>query len=155
MSGCFRKWIMARIVKSALVFEKDSIKRYRGLLEKLGEGPLRHGLGHLLEEEEMHRRILADASRGKLDPVEMENSLEQHLYANLPLLSPLSEEALGVWGEELSKALEREKETFVFYGNLRRMSKIPAVKKAFEALADMEREHMEILSKLLGRDGPS
>ena len=38
----------------------------------------------------------------------------------------------------------------MFYGNLRRMSKIPAVKKAFEVLAAMEKEHVDILRKLLG-----
>ena len=31
------------------------------------------------------------------------------------------------------------------------MSKIPAVKKAFEVLAGMEKEHLDILRRLLGR----
>jgi hypothetical protein len=40
--------------------------------------------------------------------------------------------------------------TWIFYGNLRRMSKIPAMKKAFEVLAAMEKEHVDILRRLLG-----
>ncbi len=155
MRGFLRKWILTRIVKSALVFEKEAIYSYRGMREKIADGPLRHGLEHLLKEEEMHWKILTDASEGKLDTEEMEKALKEHLYENLPTLPPLSREALEAWGDELAEALEREKGTFIFYGNLRRMSKIPAVKKAFEALADMEKEHVEILSKLLGRAGPA
>jgi rubrerythrin len=55
------------------------------------------------------------------------------------------------WGAELAASMEREEKTWVFYSNLRRMSKIPIVKKAFELLAAMEKEHLDILRKLLGR----
>ncbi len=155
MWSLIRRWIFARIVRYAMVFETDAIDLYRSLREKLEDGLLRHGLEHLLAEEELHLKILADAADGKLDAAEMEKALRAHHYANLSTLEPLSREALEVWGDELSEALDREKGTFVFYGNLRRMSKIPMVKKAFEALADMEKEHVEILSKLLGRAGPA
>ncbi len=77
----------------------------------------------------MHWKILTDAAEGKLGPMEMAKALKERLYANLPTLPPLSREALTIWGEELAEALEREKETFVFHGNLRRGSRIPTVKK--------------------------
>ncbi len=153
MASWLRKWLLSRIVKSALVFEREAIDRYRGLLERLGDGPARPGLEHLREEEEMHWRILGEAAEGKLDPEELEKALHEHLYASLEEIRPLPRGTLELWGNELAKALEAEKETFIFYGNLRRMSKIPAVKKAFEVLADMEKEHVEILCKLLGVAG--
>jgi len=43
--------------------------------------------------------------------------------------------------------------TGVFYTNLRRMSRIPAVRRAFDVLAHMEKEHIDILRALLGK-GP-
>ncbi len=151
MKGIISRWILSRIVRSAMVFEKGSIELYRRLQES-AEGDLRRDIGHLLDEEEMHWRILTQAAEGKLDITELEKALHQHLYARLAEISPLSPESMTRWEGELSRALEEEKETFIFYSNLRRISKIPAVKRAFEILADMEREHADILSRLLGRD---
>ena len=53
-------------------------------------------------------------------------------------------------GAGSSRALAEEEKTWVFYSNLRRMSKIPVVKRAFEVLAHMEKEHIDILRALLG-----
>ena len=126
------------------------METYRTLREKTGEGEMGGSLDHLLKEEEIHWRILNDAAEGRLDPDGLEKALNEHLYANLASLKPLGEAAVTEWKDALGKALASEKETFIFYGNLRRMSRIPAVKRAFEVLADMEREHVEILSTLLG-----
>jgi len=153
MASWLRTWLLSRIVKSALVFEREAIDRYRGLLERIGDGPARLGLEHLQREEEMHWRILGETAEGRLDQDQLEKALHEHLYASLEEIRPLDRGTLDLWGDELGKALEAEKETFIFYGNLRRMSKIPAVKKAFEVLADMEKEHVEILGKLLGVEG--
>ena len=146
----FSRWILSRVVRSALVFEKDSIELYRRLKDS-AVGGLRRDIGHLLEEEEMHWRILTEASNGRLNIDELEKALRAHLYERLPDISPLSPESLARVGDELSLALEEEKKTFIFYSNLRRISKIPAVKRAFEILSAMEREHADILSRLLGR----
>jgi rubrerythrin len=151
MRSIIGRWILARVVRSALVFEKEAIELYRSMREKAADGQLRHGLEHLLEEEEVHWKILSDAAGGKLDAGQLEKLLHEHLYARLPAIEPLAPGALSRWSAELTEALSREKETFIFYSNLRRMSTIPAVKKAFEVLGDMEREHIEILSRLLGR----
>jgi rubrerythrin len=151
MRFSLRKWLLSRVVKSALAFERESIELYRGMRERLKDSPLHKELEHLLNEEETHWKILADAAEGRLDPEELERILNEHLYSELPSLAPLAPDALGTWGSELSKALEREKETFIFYSNLQRMSKIPVVRKAFGVLAAMEKEHVDILSRLLGR----
>jgi rubrerythrin len=150
MASLLRRWLLARVVKSALVLETKAIETYGALRVRPGKGAMKSGLQHLLEEEEIHRRILNDAAAGRLDPESLEKALREHPYSNLASIRPLDEEALEEWGDVLGKALASEKETFIFYGNLRRMSKIPAVKRAFEVLADMEREHVGILSKLLG-----
>ena len=142
--------LLSRVVKSALVFEKEAIERYRSLKEKISDAEARQGIEHLLEEEEIHWRILSEAAAGKLDPELVEKHMREHLFENLASIAPLSAEMRQAWGTEIGKALAAEKETFIFYSNLRRMSKIPVVKKAFELLADMEKEHVEILSRLLG-----
>ncbi|HEY9593403.1 MAG TPA: hypothetical protein VHE79_02940 [Spirochaetia bacterium] len=107
---------------------------------------------HLLEEEEAHKRILSDVASGKIDIDDLERQLAEHLYAGFGSLRPLSGELMERWAPELEAALDREEKTWIFYGNLRRMSKIPVVRRAFEVLASMEKEHVDILRRLLGRD---
>jgi len=151
MSTFIGKWILARIVKSALVFERNAIDLYQRLKEKDIGGALGGGLTHLLEEEELHWRILHETAAGKLGREDLERAFREHLYAHLHEIQPLGPQALAELGGELEEALKEERDTFVFYSNLRRSSRIPAVKKAFEVLAEMEREHVDILMKLLGR----
>jgi len=149
--GILADWILRRVVKSALVFEAGSLERYRRLGERLVDSPLWESLGHLLEEEEHHWRILTDAAAGKIDAAQVERLVKGHLFSGMATIRPLDGEALREWGRELERALAEEERTFLFYGNLRRMSRIPVVRRAFEVLASMEREHVQILRRLLGR----
>lgn len=149
--GILADWILRRVVKSALVFEAGSLARYRRLGERLVDSPLWESLGHLLEEEEHHWRILTDAAAGKLDAAQVERLVKGHLFSGMAGIRPLEGDALREWGSELERALAEEERTFLFYGNLRRMSRIPVVRRAFEVLASMEREHVQILRRLLGR----
>lgn len=148
--------ILGGVLKSALAFEAEALAAYQGLRERMGKGKscsdeLDASLCHLIEEEETHRRILTDAVRGKLSVDELQRITDQHFYEGFERIRPLEGAVLQEWGPALSEALEQEEKTWVFYGNLRRMSKIPAVKKAFEVLAGMEKEHLDILRRLLGR----
>jgi len=149
--GILADWILRRVVKSALVFEAGSLERYRRLRERLVDSPLWESLGHLLEEEEHHWRILTDAAAGKLDAAQVDRLVKGHLFSGMAAIRPLQGDALREWGPELERALAEEERTFLFYGNLRRMSRIPVVRRAFEVLASMEREHVQILRRLLGR----
>ncbi len=149
--GFLADWILRRVVKSALAFETSSLETYRRLREQLADSPLGESLGHLLEEEDHHWRILTDAAAGRLDAAQIERVVQGHLFSGMAAIRPLEGEALGEWGPELERALAEEERTLLFYGNLRRMSRIPVVRRAFEVLATMEREHVEILRRLLGR----
>jgi len=158
MAGPISRWIFSRIVKSALVFETEAIETYRRLQESLEGGracggPLADSLCHLLEEERQHWEILSRASIGKLGVEELERVLDGHMDAAIDGIRPLAGEDLERWGGELSRALAGEEKTWVFYTNLRRMSKIPVVRRAFKVLAHMEKEHIDILRALLGRGG--
>ena len=155
MAGLLSKLILKGVVKSALAFEAQSIAAYRGLRSKAGQGrggsdTLDAGLCHLLAEEELHRKILEDTATGRLSLPELETLLREHLYSGLADIRPLDPQSLALWEGELSSALEHEERTLIFYGNLRRMSRIPAVRKAFEVLGAMEKEHLEILRRLMG-----
>ena len=153
--GILADWILRRVVKSALVFEAGSLENYRRLRELLVDHPLWESLGHLLEEEEHHWRILTDAAAGKLDAAQVDRLVKGHLFSGMAAIRPLRGDALREWGPELERALAEEERTFLFYGNLRRMSRIPVVRRAFEVLASMEREHVQILRRLLGRPSVS
>jgi len=158
MAGPISRWIFSRVVRSALVFETEAIETYRRLQESLGGGRacgglLADSLCHLLEEERQHWEILSRASIGKLGVEELERVLDGHMDAAIDGIRPLAGEDLERWGGELSRALAGEEKTWVFYTNLRRMSKIPVVRRAFEVLAHMEKEHIDILRALLGRGG--
>ncbi len=156
MTGFLSRLILKGVVKNALAFEAQSITAYQGLRAKADNGrscsdTLDASLRHLLAEEELHRKILEHAAAGRLSLPELEALLREHMYSGLTDIQPLDARALSLWEAELSSALEHEEKTWIFYGNLRRMSRIPAVRKAFEVLAAMEREHLEILRRLLGR----
>ena len=158
MPGLISRWIFSRVVRSALAFETEAIDIYHRLAEQLGgqkscRDDLQGALCHLLEEEQMHWKLLTDAADGKLTVEELERHLASHAFAGLEEMEPLGGEDLERWGPDLARALDQEEKTWVFYGNLRRMSKLPIVKKAFEVLAAMEKEHIDILRRLLGRKG--
>lgn len=156
MKGILSRWILRGVLKSALAFEAEAVSTYTRLRERLGTGrscseDLDASLCHLIEEEELHRKILTDAAEGKLSLEELQAVLDQHLYDGFDRIRPLTGDTLREWEEDLSAALKQEEKTWIFYGNLRRMSKIPTVKKAFEVLASMEKEHLDILRRLLDR----
>jgi rubrerythrin len=160
MAGPLSRWIFSRVVKSALVFETEAIETYRRLQEALEggrscAGNLADSLCHLLEEERQHGEILSRASIGRLGVEELEKVLDGHQYQAISRIRPLEGEDRARWGVELAEALAQEEKTYVFYSNLRRMSKIPVVKRAFEVLAHMEKEHIDILRALLGLGAPS
>jgi rubrerythrin len=157
MPGPIGRWIFSRVVRSALAFETEAIDIYHRLADQLGaqkscRDDFRGALCHLLEEEQIHWKLLTDAAEGKLTIEELEHHLARHAYSGLEGMEPLGEEDMQRWGPDLSRALDQEEKTWVFYGNLRRMSKLPVVKKAFEVLAAMEKEHIDILRRLLGRN---
>ena len=53
---------------------------------------------------------------------------------------------------KINEAVEQEEDSFKFYMNLYRMSKIDSVKEAFSLLADQESIHLILLKKLMGKD---
>ena len=156
MPGLISRWVVSHVIRSALAFETESIDIYNRLADQLGgqkscRDDFRGALCHLLEEEQVHWQLLTDAARGKLSLEELERHLAGHAYTGLQEMEPLGDGDMEQWGSDLVCALEQEEKTWVFYGNLRRMSKLPVVKKTFEVLAAMEKEHIDILRRLLGR----
>ena len=155
MRGIISRWMLRRVLSSGLAFEAQAIDAYRGLRERLLKSgscdeSLEGSLCHLLEEEEAHHRILSGAAAGRVSLEDLERLLQGHVYPGFEAIRALSGEEAARWSADLTAALEQEEKTWIFYGNLQRMSKIPAVKKAFEVLAAMEREHVNILRRLLG-----
>ncbi len=159
MPGLLARWILSSVIRSGLVFESEAIDSYRALRQRLRENracdeSFENSLCHLLEEEETHRRVLTDVAAGRITLEELERLLAGHVYEGMDRIVPLSGEDLARWEPALSTAVEQEEKTWVFYGNLQRMSKIPIARKAFSVLARMEQEHVRILRRILGRPEP-
>jgi len=152
--GPITKWVVRRVVAGALALEAESLQMYRRLRERAGSRIIEPQLAHLLEEEKRHWQILEDAAAGRLDAGGLEPLVHEHLYRGIEEIGPLAGPALAEWRADLEAALAQEERTFVFYGNLRRISTIPSVRRAFEVIADMEREHIDILRRLLGSAAP-
>ena len=155
MPGIISRWILSRVLASGLAFEHEAIDAYRGMRERMMKSgacdeALESSICHLLEEEETHRKILTDAAEGGLSGAELERMQSGHLFTRAAAIRPLRGAELERWRPDLVHALDQEEKTWIFYGNLRRLSKIPAVKKAFALLASMEKEHVDILRRLLG-----
>jgi len=158
MAGVLSRWILRKVLASGLAFERQAIDTYRVLREKLlkpgrCDEALESSLGHLLEEEQTHEQILSDAAAGRLSVEDLEATLTRRVYSRFDAVRPLQGEETAPWRPDLLAALEQEQDAWIFYGNLGRMSRIPAAKKAFQVLAAMEKEHAEILRRLLGIAG--
>jgi rubrerythrin len=156
MQGIISRWILRRVLSSGLAFETQAIDAYRDLRERLLKSghcdeSLEGSLCHLLEEEEAHLRILSDAAAGRISLEDLEGMVQAHVYAGFDVITPLKGDEAERWAVDLDAALAQEERMWIFYENLRRTSKIPSVKKAFEVLAAMEKEHVDILRRLLGR----
>jgi rubrerythrin len=155
--GILSRWLLRKVLASGLAFEREAINAYRVLTEKLlapgrcaDPDSLEGSLCHLLEEEQMHEQILSDAAAGRLTKEDLEDALKEHRYAGFDAIRPLEGQEAERWRPDLAAALSQEEKTWIFYGNLGRMSRIPAVRKAFEVLVAMEKEHVDILRRLLG-----
>ena len=156
MAGLLSRLILTGVIRSALALEAEAVSEYeqlraqaersRGRTHQLGDS-----LSHILEEERLHVRILEDTGAGGISLPRLEGLLREHASPGLTDVKPLDADGLAQWERGLSSALEHEEKTWIFYGNLRRSSRVPAVRKAFEVLAAMEKEHLDILRRLLGR----
>ena len=94
---------------------------------------------------------MQDAAAGRLSLEELQRLSGGHTYARYDAIEPIPREGYERWVLALVRALAQEEKTWIFYSNLRRMSKIPMVKRAFEVLSSTEKEHLDILRRLLGR----
>ena len=153
MFGWLRDLVLRRVVKSALAFENDARNFYSSLEQSLEDTNARMGIEHLIHEEDLHKRVVTDLAEGRLSYDGIEEMLAQHRFHDLDAILALDERHLAAWGDELEMALENEKSTYTFYTNLSKISRIPVIRLAFEMLADMEREHIQILVRLLGKQG--
>jgi rubrerythrin len=155
MAGLLARWILSWVVKSAMALEAEAIDAYRAIRERLLAArscteELESSICHLLEEEEEHKRVLGEVAAGRLSVEELEKLMARHVYPRFNAIQPLADEDRAAWEPALRAALAQEEKTWIFYSNLRRMSRIPVVKRAFEVMAGMENEHVLILRRILG-----
>ena len=143
-------WILKLIIKRALILEESESDLYLSLKEILSGDESNKGLEHIIQEEESHKKILTYIAEGEVSYEQLEEIFGQHHFLEIQTIEPLDKSALSKCKSEILKALRMEEDRFNFYNNLSKISKIPPVKKAFHLLADMEREHLEILKRLLG-----
>ncbi len=156
MAGLLSRLILMGVIRSALALEAEAVSEYEQLRAQAERSrsctrQLGDSLSHLLEDERIHVQILEDTRAGGVSLPRLESLLREHTCPGLTDVKPLDADGLAQWERGLSSALEHEEKTWIFYGNLQRSSRVPAVRKAFEVLAAMEKEHLDIVRTLLGR----
>ena len=139
--GPLSRLILKRVMRSALSFESQSVTTYTGLLGTVRNGrscsnELRYSLYSLLAEAEPRRKILQHTVAGRCT---------HRGNANVQTLDTVT---VGQWSKDLSAVLQHEEMTWVFCDNLQRVSRTPSDRRTFEALAVMEKEHVDTLRKL-------
>jgi rubrerythrin len=149
-----RGWLTRRVLSSAFTFEADMFRAYQGVLRKLEGSSLGWKLKELQGEEKMHWDLLNRIAGGQISEQELEQIMEQARFHRIEEIAPLPPQELAVHGGKLAVIEKVEEESFIFNSKLQRMSKIPAVKRAFQFMAEQEREHLRILRRLRGVGEP-
>jgi rubrerythrin len=150
MRNLLRYWLIRRILKSAAVFEEELSSAYAALLKELESSPVGEQLHRLMEEEALHLKVIRRLVRGPVSAVGLDKLMAGthfHTPEDVPALNPALRAAFAA---QLKQLEDLEKDSYIFYSNLARSSKIPAVKKSFAFLADQERQHLLIVQRLMG-----
>jgi rubrerythrin len=150
-----RYWLIRRVLKSAAVFEEDLSASYAALLEKLKSDPAGAPLARLWEEEKLHLEMIRRLARGPVSSGELDRLIAGAHFHDPEEVAPLPPALRAAFADRLERLQELERESYIFYSNLARISKLPSVKKSFAFLADQERQHLLLVQRLLdGGDAP-
>lgn len=157
MHNPLRAWLIRRVLAGAFTFESDMSRAYENALRSLSDSSLRDRLAALLEEERAHRALLERIASRRITGEELEGLLRGAELHRPETVEPLSPRELEEHGRMLAVIEKVEEESFIFYSNLSKMSRIPAVRQAFRFMAEQERQHLRVLRRLRGADdaGPS
>jgi len=150
MRNRLRYWLIRRVLKSAAAFEEDLSAAYANLLDELEHSDARTRIERLQAEEKQHLAVIRRLSRGPAADEELERLISHTHFHNPDEVAPLDPAVRAAFAEQLEHLHKLERDSYIFYSNLARMSKIQVVKKSFSFLADQEREHLQILQRLLG-----
>jgi rubrerythrin len=149
-----RTWLLKRVLKSAWVYERDLLASYNSLLQELRQSSVSENLERLFQEEEAHQKLLERISEGTVRPEELETILETEQFHDLSRIHPMEPPLRDRFAVAFSRLARLEEDSFVFYSNLSRISKIPVVRKAFAFLSRQEWQHLVLLRRLLGQTRP-
>ena len=150
MRNRLRYWLIRRGLKSAAAFEEDLSEAYAALLAELKDSPAGARLERLQAEEKQHLAVIRLLAKTPLADEELERLISHAHFHHPEEIAPLDPAVRAAFAEQLEELRKLEQDSYIFYSNLARMSKIPAVKKSFSFLAGQEREHLQILQRLLG-----
>ncbi len=137
------------ILKSALDLEEELYGLYEALTSELGSEPLPPSLEVVLEEERLHQRLLREIIAGLVPEERIEALMAAPSFHDLSRVSPLDRERYAGILAPLENILARERQVFALYQGLHHKSKIPAVRRSFQFLADQEEVHAKLLERLL------
>ena len=150
MRNLLRYWLIRRVLKSAAVFEESLSSAYATLLEDLESSPAGEQLHRLMEEEALHLKVIRRLVRGPVSTGELDKLMADTHFHTPEEVSALNPALRETFAAQLKQLEDLEKESYVFYSNLARISKIPAVKKSFAFLAEQEKQHLLIVQRLMG-----
>lgn len=124
----------------AAEFERTAFEDYRQLAESTSHPELKRLLQELAAEEKEHCRHI-EAVQAEHPDIEFEAAAADELPVEGGLMHDVAEGDRPI----LAHAIEHEKATSGFYRELARLTPIPAVSRAFSALASAEEAHVKRL----------
>ena len=132
------------VLRAAARFEEASVADYRKRAAACGDPAVREVLEHLADEEEAHLRHVRQADIDFAD-VEMPPLPAEALAepARLPIGDRRAEDDI------LQAALAHERATAAFYGELSRVTPLPALRRIFARLESEEQSHVRHLEDLM------
>ncbi len=156
MTGLLARWILSSVVRRSLAIETAAVNAYRDILAAAANtgttgDQLRSIVSRLLEEDEGHAHMLRKLSAGDRGVAARGPTIASHVRQGEQSMRPAEGEERVRLLTALEAVLAVEESAWIYYGNLRRVSRIHEVNRAFEILAGMEKEHADVIRQILGR----
>lgn len=131
------------VLSQASRFEQSAFSDYRELAARASRPDVRETLLALAGEEQDHFRRIADLAQAHA-----EAPLPESVVAALPSAEAVTHDVAAHDDPILGHAIEHETATAAFYAELARGTALPALKRAFAALAAAEQDHVARLQAL-------
>jgi rubrerythrin len=127
------------ILQTAMIFEKNSLEKYRKMAEQAESSHLKALFNHLALEEQEH---LKNIEKYTIEKKHSDWDVTDETVKEVPGLVLSTEDDMII-----NDAIEHEQHTFNFYSSLAQKALVPEIRDAFMHLAEEEKSHIAHLEE--------